>query len=169
MFAMTARNGVELSYRSVGELRAAYVFADLQEFLDLYYQGAAVLVAEHDFYDLTQAYLERARGDGVLHAEIFFDPLTHTDRGVLFAMVIDGIHRTLDDGAAKLGITSKLILCFLRHLSEDAAQSTLDQALPYRDRIVAVGLDSSEVGQPPSNFTRVFARAREEGIAHRPR
>jgi len=128
-----------------------------------------VLLEEQDFYDLTWAYLERARDDGVVHAEIFFDPQTHTDRGVPFAAVVDGIHRAQSDGETKLGITSRLILCFLRHLSEDAAQATLDQALPYRDRIAAVGLDSSEVGYPPSKFARVFARARDEGfltVAH---
>jgi adenosine deaminase len=169
MFALATRNRIDLPYGSVEELRAAYDFANLQEFLDLYYQGAAVLLEERDFYDLTWAYLERARDDGVLHAEIFFDPQTHTDRGIPFATVIDGICRALDDGAARLGISSRLILCFLRHLDEDAAQATLDEALPYRCRIAAVGLDSSEVGHPPSKFARVFDRARREGflaVAH---
>ncbi len=169
MFAMAKRNGVALPYDSVDTLRAAYDFANLQEFLDLYYQGATVLLEEQDFHDLTWAYLERARGDGVVHAEIFFDPQTHTDRGVPFATVIDGICRALDEGTTKLGITSKLIFCFLRHLSEDAAEAALDLALPWRKRIAAVGLDSSEVGHPPSNFARVFARARQEGfltVAH---
>ena len=169
MFALAARNGVTLPYASVEALRAAYDFADLRAFLDLYYQGAAVLVEGRDFYDLTWAYLERARADGVLHAELFFDPQTHTGRGVAFATVVDGITRALADGAARLGLTSRLILCFLRHLSVDAAQATLDEALPYKACIAAVGLDSAEAGQPPSKFARVFARARSEGfpaVAH---
>ena len=169
MFALAARNGVTLPYASVEALRAAYDFADLQAFLDLYYQGAAVLIEGRDFYDLTWAYLERARADGVLHAEIFFDPQTHTGRGVAFATVVDGITRALADGERALGVTSRLILCFLRHLSEDAAQATLDEALPYKGSIAAVGLDSAEAGHPPSKFARVFARARHEGfltVAH---
>ncbi len=169
VFALAARNGVALPYPTVEALRAAYDFGNLQDFLDLYYQGTSVLLAEPDFYDLTFAYLERAAADGVRHAEIFFDPQAHTDRGVAFATVIDGIWRALGDGAAKLGVTSKLILCFLRHLDQAAAEATLDQALAYKDRIAAVGLDSSEVGHPPSEFEQVFARARAEGfltVAH---
>lgn len=169
MFALAARNGVTLPYASVEALRAAYDFSTLQDFLDIYYQGARVLLEARDFYDLTWAYLERARADTVLHTEIFFDPQTHTDRGVAFETVIDGIHGALLDGAAKLGITSRLILCFLRHLDEAAAEAILDQALDYKDRIVAVGLDSSERGHPPSKFSHVFARARREGflaVAH---
>ena len=169
MFALGLRNGVTLPYASVEALRAAYDFSNLQDFLDIYYQGARVLLEAQDFYDLTWAYLERARADTVLHTEIFFDPQTHTDRGVAFETVIDGIHGALLDGEAKLGITSKLILCFLRHLDEAAAEATLDQALGHKDRIAAVGLDSSERGHPPSKFSHVFARARREGflaVAH---
>ena len=169
MFALGLRNGVTLPYASVEALRAAYDFSNLQDFLDIYYQGARVLLEAQDFYDLTWAYLERARADTVLHTEIFFDPQTHTDRGVAFETVIDGIHGALLDGEAKLGITSNLILCFLRHLDEAAAEATLDQALAHKDRIAAVGLDSSERGHPPSKFSHVFERARREGflaVAH---
>ncbi|MCG8694281.1 MAG: adenosine deaminase, partial [Minwuiales bacterium] len=169
MFALAARNEVALPYASVDELRAAYDFGNLQDFLDLYYQGTAVLQTERDFYDLTYAYLEKARADNVLHAEIFFDPQAHTDRGVPFAAVIDGIECACRDAEATLGITSKLIMCFLRHLDQAAARKTLDQALPHKHRIVAVGLDSSEVGHPPSKFRQVFARARDAGfltVAH---
>ncbi len=169
MFALAARNRITLPYDSVEALRAAYDFSNLQDFLDLYYRGAGVLINERDFYDLTWAYLARARADTVLHAEIFFDPQTHTERGVPFETVIGGIHGALAEGQDKLGISSKLILCFLRHLDEDAAQATLDAALDHKHRIVAVGLDSSESGHPPGKFTRVFARARREGflaVAH---
>lgn len=169
MFALAARNEVALPYGSVDELRAAYDFGNLQDFLDLYYQGTAVLQTERDFYDLTYAYLEKARADNVLHAEIFFDPQAHTDRGVPFAAVIDGIERACRDAEATLGISSKLIMCFLRHLDQAAARKTLDQALVHKHRIVAVGLDSSEVGHPPSKFRQVFARARDAGflaVAH---
>ena len=169
MFALAARNGVALPYDSVEGLRAAYDFNGLQDFLDIYYQGTGVLLNERDFYELTWAYLARARADNVLHAEIFFDPQAHTDRGVAFATVIAGIHGACADGAARLGISSRLILCFLRHLDEDAAEATLDMALGHKDRITAVGLDSSETGHPPSKFARVFARARREGflaVAH---
>lgn len=169
MFAIARRNGVALPYPTIAALRAAYAFNNLQEFLDVYYLGAAALEAEQDFYDLTWAYLERARAQAVLHTEIFFDPQAHTGRGVPFATVIDGIHRALTDARTKLGLSSRLILCFLRHLDEADAEATLDAALPYRDRIVAVGLDSSEVGHPPTKFARVFARARDAGfraVAH---
>ncbi len=169
MFALAARNGVALPYASVEALRAAYDFGNLQDFLDLYYRGAGVLLKARDFHDLTWAYLKRARADTVLHAEIFFDPQTHTERGIAFEAVIDGIHGALVDGKARLGISSRLILCFLRHLDEDAAQATLDMALDHKDRIIAVGLDSAEAGHPPSKFTRVFERARREGfltVAH---
>jgi adenosine deaminase len=165
VFRLAAKHGTRLKHDSVEALRRAYEFDDLQSFLDLYYEGAGVLRDEQDFYDLTRAYLERARADGVVHAEIFFDPQTHTDRGIAFGAVIDGIHRALAEGGRDLGISSRLILCFLRHLSEAAAFVTLEQALPYRDRIAAVGLDSSEVGHPPAKFARVFARAREAGFA----
>jgi len=169
MFELAERNGVTLPYPDVEAVRAAYVFEDLQSFLDIYYAGCDVLRTEQDFYDLTMAYLHRAAEQGVRHAEIFFDPQTHTERGVPFATVIDGIHRALVDGEVQLGVTSLLIMCFLRHLSADDAMATLEEALDHRDRIVAVGLDSSEVGHPPSKFTEVFARARAEGflaVAH---
>ena len=168
-FRLAQRHGVKLKYDSVDALRRAYDFADLQSFLDLYYAGADVLRDARDFHDLTRAYLERAHADGVAHAEIFFDPQTHTDRGIPFATVIDGIHAALEGGERDFGISFRLILCFLRHLSEEAAFATLAQALPYRDRIAAVGLDSSEVGHPPAKFARVFAEARKAGfltVAH---
>ena len=168
-FAIAERNGLALPYPSVDELRAAYRFSNLQEFLDVYYACAGVLVEPRDFYDLTWAYLERAHADNVRHAEIFFDPQTHTARGIEFATVIEGICGALDDGRDKLGLTTRLILCFLRHLDEADAQQTLDAAMPYRDRIVGVGLDSGERGNPPRKFERVFRRAREAGfvpVAH---
>ncbi len=154
-----------LRHGSVDALRRAYQFTDLQSFLDIYYQGAAVLLRERDFYEITMAYLRRAAADNVRHAEIFFDPQTHTRRGIAFATVIDGISAALRAGP----ISSRLILCFLRHLSAESAMQTLEAALPYRDRIVAVGLDSAEAGNPPSKFAAVFARARQEGfltVAH---
>ncbi len=169
MFALAQRNRVKLPYPDVDAVRRAYVFDDLQSFLDIYYAGCAVLITEQDFFDLTSAYLARVAPDGVRHVEIFFDPQTHTDRGVPFATVMDGITSALAAGERELGITSKLILCFLRHLSADAAMATLEEALPYRDQIVAVGLDSSEVGNPPERFRAVFDRARAEGfltVAH---
>ena len=169
MFALAKRNGIELPYGSVEELRAAYDFGNLQDFLDLYYQGMQVLLEERDFYELTWAYLEKAVAQNVLHAEIFFDPQAHTARGVSFSTVINGIDRALRDAEARLGISSKLIMCFLRHLDQDDAMATLEQGLEHRDRIVAVGLDSSELGHPPAKFKEVFARAREAGfltVAH---
>ncbi len=168
-FALAQRNGVSLPYPSVSALRAAYDFSDLQSFLDIYYAGASVLLLEQDFYDLTWAYLQRAHADAVVHTEIFFDPQTHTARGVPFATVIGGIHRALADGERLLGISSRLILCFLRHLSEADAQATVNDALPFKHLVTAVGLDSSERGHPPSKFERVFARCRELGwrvVAH---
>lgn len=164
MFELATRNGVELPYADVAAAKAAYVFDDLQSFLDLYYAGCSVLVTEPDFYDLTMAYLHRAAAQGVRHAEIFFDPQTHTERGVDIATVIGGISRALGDGRDELGLTSQLILCFLRHLSEDAAMATLESALPFRDAFVGVGLDSSEQGNPPEKFAAVYARARAEGL-----
>jgi adenosine deaminase len=164
MFELAKRNGARLPYASEDEVRRAYVFSDLQSFLDIYYAGCGVLVTEQDFYDLTWAYLQRAAAQGVRHAEIFFDPQTHTERGVAFETVISGIHRALDDARQHLQITSGLILCFLRHLSEDAALRTLSEALPYRERLLGVGLDSSEIGHPPAKFRRVYERAREAGL-----
>ncbi len=164
MFALAARNGVELPFASVEEVRQAYEFTDLQSFLDIYYEGARVLLTEQDFYDMSWAYLQRARAQHVRHAEVFFDPQTHTERGVAFETVIRGIHRALADGQRELGVSSQLIMCFLRHLSAEAAMTTLEQALPFGDWIIAVGLDSSEVGHPPQKFAEVFARARAEGL-----
>jgi len=164
MFELARRNRVRLPYGSVDELRRAYVFDDLQSFLDIYYAGCRVLLKEQDFYELTWAYLTRAAGQGVRHAEIFFDPQTHTDRGVPFQTVITGIHRALERARDRLRITSGLILCFLRHLSAQSAMQTLTEALAYRDWILAVGLDSSEVGHPPSEFQAVYDRAREAGL-----
>ncbi len=161
IFALAQRNGVALRYRSVDELRLAYDFTDLQSFLDIYYAGASVLLREQDFYDMTWAYLQRAHADHVVHSEIFFDPQTHTSRGVSFETVVSGIDRALRDATGKLGMSAALIMCFLRHLSEDEAFATLEQALPFRDKIIGVGLDSSERGHPPAKFQRVFARCRE--------
>ena len=164
MFALAERNGVRIPFASVEAVRAAYDFSNLQDFLDIYYQGMAVLLTEQDFFDLTAAYLARAHDDGVRHVEIFFDPQGHTERGVAFATVIGGITRALDEGRARWGITSKLIMCFLRHLSEADAEATLEEAMPHLDRISGVGLDSSEAGHPPAKFERVFARARALGL-----
>jgi adenosine deaminase len=159
LFDLAERNQVELPYASVDEVRRAYQFQDLQSFLDLYYQGMAVLVEERDFYELAFAYLRKAASQNVRHAEIFFDPQAHTDRGVSFETVIEGLHRALTDARSQWGVSSKLILCFLRHLSADAAMETLEQASDFRERIVAVGLDSSEKGHPPSKFEAVFEKA----------
>jgi adenosine deaminase len=169
IFALAQRNGVQLSYPSIDALRRAYAFTDLQSFLDIYYAGASVLLQEQDFYDMTMAYLKRAHADNVRHTEIFFDPQTHTARGVPFATVIDGIHRAAQDAKSKWGISTALIMCFLRHLSEEDAFATLEQALPHRARFIGVGLDSSELGHPPEKFARVFARCRDLGfhiVAH---
>ncbi len=164
MFELAERNGVELPYSSVEEVRQAYQFSDLQSFLDIYYAGAGVLQQTEDFYDLTWAYLERMHSEHVRHVEIFFDPQTHTDRGISINTVITGIYNALDDAREQFGITSFLILCFLRHLSEESALATLEAALPFRDWIEGIGLDSSEVGFPPENFERAFARAAENGL-----
>jgi adenosine deaminase len=164
MMQLAKRNGIRIPYDSVEEIRRAYEFTDLQSFLDIYYAGAAVLQSRQDFYDLTYAYLERAAADTVRHVEVFFDPQTHTKRGIAFTEVLEGIHGALEVGEAQLGITFRLIMCFLRHLSVDEAMATLDSALPHKACIHAVGLDSSEVGHPPSKFTRVFDRAREAGL-----
>ncbi|UCU93227.1 adenosine deaminase [Hydrogenophaga taeniospiralis] len=164
IFALAQRNGVQLPYADVEALRAAYAFTDLQSFLDIYYAGASVLLKEADFYDMARAYFERAKADHVIHTEIFFDPQTHTARGVPMATVIQGLSRACADAQAKLGISSALILCFLRHLSEADAFATLEAALPYREHFIGVGLDSSEVDHPPEKFVRVFARCRELGL-----
>ncbi|MGV2288935.1 adenosine deaminase [Trinickia sp. YCB016] len=167
IFKLAQRNNVKLAYDSIDALRTAYAFTDLQSFLDIYYAGASVLLTEQDFYDMTAAYVERALADNIVHAEIFFDPQTHTERGVAIETVVAGIERALAD-AEKRGMTSKLILCFLRHLSEDDALATFDAALPlfdrYKHRLIGVGLDSSERGHPPSKFERVFAKARAKGL-----
>ena len=164
MLALARRNGVRLAYDSVDALRRAYSFTRLQDFLDLYYQGMSVLRTEQDFYDLAWAYLARVHGQNVRYVEMFFDPQGHTARGVAFSVVIDGLLRALATAKSELGIHARLILCFLRHLDEADAERTLDQALPYKDRIIGVGLDSSEVGHPPSKFSNVFRRARQEGL-----
>jgi adenine deaminase len=164
MFAFARRNRVAIPFESVEAVRAAYDFSNLQDFLDIYYAGADVLRTEQDFHDLALAYFRRALADNVRHAEIFFDPQTHTDRGLPFAIAADGLLAGMAAAEAELGVTSKLILCFLRHLDEDAAFATLKAAEPWLDRIVGVGLDSSEVGHPPSKFRRVFDRAGEMGL-----
>jgi adenine deaminase len=164
IFALAARNGVELPYASVDELRRAYAFTDLQSFLDIYYAGASVLLHEQDFFDMAWAYLQRAKADNVVRAEIFFDPQTHTARGLAMQTVIDGLHRACVQAKAQLGVDAELILCFLRHLSEAEAFDTLEAALPFRDRFIGVGLDSSEVGHPPEKFARVFAKCRALGL-----
>lgn len=164
MFALAERNGVDIPFKSIQAVKEAYQFSNLQDFLDIYYQGANVLLVEQDFYDLTWAYLVKCHEQNVKHVEPFFDPQTHTDRGVEFATVINGITRALEDGLKQFGISSELILCFLRHLSEERALQTLQQALPFLDKIKAVGLDSSELGNPPEKFSRVFAKARELGL-----
>jgi adenosine deaminase len=169
MFRIAERNNLKIKYSSVNELEAAYNFNNLQEFLDIYYSGAKVLIEEQDFYDLTWDYLLKVHSQNVLHTEIFFDPQTHTSRGVPFRKVISGIRRALEDGREKLGISSRLILSFLRHLSEEDAFKTLEEALPYRSWITAFGLDSSENGYPPSKFERVFSKIHDEGfhvVAH---
>ncbi|MBO9502790.1 adenosine deaminase [Brevundimonas sp. A19_0] len=164
MFELAKRNKVSLPFDSVEAVRAAYDFSNLQDFLDIYYAGADVLRTEQDFHDLGLAYFRRAAADSVRHAEIFFDPQTHTDRGIPFQVVIDGLLSSMDQARSELDVSSQLILCFLRHLDEDAAFETLKAAEPWRDRILGVGLDSSEVGHPPSKFQRVFERAGEMGL-----
>lgn len=164
MFDLASRNHVHLPYRSPQEVRAAYQFSDLQSFLDIYYQGTRVLLHDRDFYDLTWAYLTKAYEQNVCHAEIFFDPQAHTHRGVPIGTIIEGIHQALTDGERQFGISSKLILCFLRHLSGDDAMQTLRGALKYRDHFAGVGLDSSERGHPPEKFADTFAVARSEGL-----
>ena len=164
IFALAQRNGVSIPYASVEELRRAYAFTNLQSFLDIYYAGASVLLKEQDFYDMAWAYLERAAADHEVHTAMFVDPPTHTARGVPMETVVNGLHRACADALPKLGVSALLIMCFLRHLSEEEAFQTLEQALPYRDKFIGVGLDSSEVGHPPEKFARVFARCRELGL-----
>jgi len=169
IFALAQRNGLQLPYASVEELRSAYAFTNLQSFLDIYYAGASVLITEQDFYDMARAYLLKAAQDNVIHAELFFDPQTHTARGVHMETVINGLHRACVDAQAELGVSAALILCFLRHLSEEDAFETLEQALPFQEKFIGIGLDSGEVGNPPEKFARVFARCRELGfhlVAH---
>ena len=169
IFALAERNGVKLPYANVEALRSAYAFTNLQSFLDIYYAGASVLLTEQDFYDMARAYFVRAAQDNVVHAELFFDPQTHTARGVAMGTVIKGLHRACVDAQAELGVSALLIMCFLRHLSEEEAFETLEQAMPFREHIVGIGLDSGEVGNPPEKFARVFARCRELGfrlVAH---
>jgi len=169
IFALAERNGVKLAYDSIEALRDAYAFTNLQSFLDIYYAGASVLLAERDFYDLAAAYLRRARQDNVRHVEMFFDPQTHTSRGVHFDAIVNGLYQACQDARRQLGISARLILCFLRHLPESEALATLRQALPHRDKIIGVGLDSSELGHPPEKFARVFAQAKDLGfhlVAH---
>ncbi|MCZ6840740.1 MAG: adenosine deaminase, partial [Alphaproteobacteria bacterium] len=169
MFALARRNGIDTGYNSADDVRAAYQFGDLQDFLDIYFAAANVLVREQDFYDLAWSYLQKAHSQNVTHTEIMFDPQTHTDRNVAFDTVISGLTRALDDAKAQLGLSTGLIMCFLRHLDEEAAERTFDQGLEHRDKIIAVGLDSSELGHPPEKFAQVFARARDEGflaVAH---
>lgn len=169
MFQIAGRNNTRIKYNSVEEIREAYDFRNLQDFLDIYYEAAGILTEEEDFYDLTMAYLEKAFSQNVLHSEIFFDPQTHTGRGIKFSTVIDGIHKARQEAGERLGISTELIMCFLRDIEGSSAMKTLEEALPYRDRIIAVGLDSAEVGNPPSKFQDVFRKAREAGfltVAH---
>ena len=164
MFALAARNHIRLPYASVADLKRAYQFTQLQDFLDIYYQGMSVLLHEQDYFDLARAYLERAHADNVRHVEMFFDPQGHTSRGVAFGTVVDGLTRACQKAASELGIKASLIMCFLRHLDEADAERTLDAALAHKSKIIGVGLDSSEQGHPPSKFKRVFKRARDAGF-----
>lgn len=169
MFEIAQRNQIEIPYKTVDEVKQAYNFHNLQSFLDIYYAGAKVLVHEQDFYDLAWAYFKKCKEDNVVHTEMMFDPQTHTARGVAFETVLNGLVKACDDAKQQFGITSHLIMCFLRHLTEQEAFDTLEQALPYKNKIMAIGLDSSEVGHPPSKFERVFAQARQAGfliVAH---
>ena len=169
MFELGKRNKIEIPFKSVDEIRSAYNFHDLQSFLDIYYQGSNVLIKQQDFFDLTWAYMLKCREESIVHAEIFFDPQTHTDRGIEFGLVVNGIHKALLKAETELGISSKIIMCFLRHLDEESAFKTLDQALIHKNKIIGVGLDSSEAGNPPSKFERVFKKAIKEGfltVAH---
>jgi adenine deaminase len=164
MFTLAQRNGIRLPYDSIDAVRCAYSFGNLQDFLDIYYQGMSVLITEQDFYDLAFAYLRRAHADNVRHVEMFFDPQGHTGRGIAFATVVRGLHRAIADAEREFGVQASLIMCFLRHLDEADAEKTLDSALAFRDKIVGIGLDSSETGHPPSKFRNVFRRARDAGF-----
>ena len=169
MFELSKRNKIEIPFKSVDEIRSAYNFHDLQSFLDIYYQGTNVLIKQQDFFDLTWAYMLKCREESIVHTEIFFDPQAHTDRGIKFSLVINGIYKALLKAEKELGISSKIIMCFLRHLDEESAFKTLDQAVTHKNKIIGVGLDSSEVGYPPSKFERVFKKAMKEGfltVAH---
>ena len=169
MFKMAKRNKIKIPFESVDEIKDAYNFQNLKSFLDIYYQGARVLITEQDFFDLTWNYLLKCKEDNVVHTEIFFDPQVHTERGIKFDLVIDGIHKAILKAEKELGISSKIIMCFLRHLDEQSAFKTLEQALTHKDKIIGVGLDSSEVGYPPSKFERVFSKSLKEGfltVAH---
>ena len=169
MFELSERNKIEIPFKSIDEIRAAYNFNNLQSFLDIYYQGSNVLIKQQDFFDLTWAYMLKCEKENIVHAEIFFDPQAHTNRGIEFGLVIDGIYKALLKAEKELGISSKIIMCFLRHLDEEEAFKTLDQALTYKNKIIGVGLDSSEEGNPPSKFERVFKQAMKEGfltVAH---
>ena len=169
IFALAQRNGVMIPYSSVEALRSAYAFSNLQSFLDIYYAGASVLLKEQDFYDMAYAYFVKAAADNVVHAELFFDPQTHTARGVSMQTVVTGLHRACVDAQKNLNVSGLLIMCFLRHLSEQDAFETLEQALPYQGKIIGIGLDSGEVGNPPEKFARVFERCRTLGfrlVAH---
>ena len=169
MFELSERNKIEIPFKSIDEIRAAYNFNNLQSFLDIYYQGSNVLIKQQDFFDLTWAYMLKCEKENIVHTEIFFDPQVHTNRGIEFGLVIDGIYKALLKAEKELGISSKIIMCFLRHLDEEEAFKTLDQALTYKNKIIGVGLDSSEEGNPPSKFERVFKQAMKEGfltVAH---
>lgn len=169
MFSLAKKNKIEIPYKNIEDVRAAYNFTNLQSFLDIYYAGANVLITKQDFYDLTWDYILRCVEDNVIHTEIFFDPQTHTHRGIAFETVITGIREALNDAYKKFGITSNIIMCFLRHLSQEDALETFEMALDYKDDIIGIGLDSSEVGNPPSKFEEVFKKAKEEGfklVAH---
>ena len=169
MFELSERNKIEIPFKSIDEIRAAYNFNNLQSFLDIYYQGSNVLIKQQDFFDLTWAYMLKCEKENIVHAEIFFDPQAHTNRGIEFGLVINGIYKALLKAKKELGISSKIIMCFLRHLDEEEAFKTLDQALTYKNKIIGVGLDSSEEGNPPSKFKRVFKQAMKEGfltVAH---
>ena len=169
LFKLAKKNKIQIPFKSINEIKSAYNFTNLQSFLDIYYQGANVLINEEDFFDITWSYLLKCKNDNVVHTEIFFDPQTHTDRGIKFDTVINGIHKALSKAKKELGISSEIIMCFLRHLDEDAAFKTLDQGLRHKDKIIGVGLDSSEIGHPPKKFERVFQKAIESGfltVAH---